>query len=68
MDAMDTETLGYALLFSVPVGVGVALAVLATTAGTYTTTAAVGGGLAAVVVFLLVTVGARGASEADARE
>lgn len=65
MDGMDTETLGYALLFSVPVGVGVALAVLATTAGTYTTTAAVGGGLAAVVVFLLVAVGARGANGDD---
>lgn len=57
---MDTEALGYAVLFSVPVGVGVALAVLATTAGTYTTTAAVGGTLAAVVVFLLVIAGARG--------
>lgn len=57
---MDTEAVGYALLFAVPVGVGVALAVLATTAGTYATTAAAGGVLAAAVVFLLVIAGARG--------
>lgn len=65
---LDAETLGYALLFSVPVGVGVALAVLATTAGTYMTTAAVGGLLAAVLVFLLVVAGARGRPDEDAAE
>lgn len=55
--SMDAETLGYALLFSVPTGAGVALAVLETTAGTYATTAVLGGLLAAVFVFGIVALG-----------
>jgi hypothetical protein len=64
---MDAETLGYALLFSLPTGVGVALAILETTAGTYRTTALAGGALAAVAIFALIVLGRSGGEEDPTR-
>lgn len=54
---MNAEALGFAALLSVPVGVGVALAVLETTAGALPGTAALAGAVAAAAVFALVVAG-----------
>ena len=58
----DRTALGYALLFAVPVGVGVAGAMMRGTGGGPLAPVVVGpGAVAAVIVFLLVLVGASGA-------
>lgn len=60
---VDREAVGYALLFSVPVGVGVAIAVLETTAGTMDRLALAGGATATVCIFVLVLLGAASPAE-----
>lgn len=56
--AIDAQAIGYATLLSVPVGVGVALAVLETTHGQMVTLALAGGSLTIVLLFGLVLAGA----------
>lgn len=57
---MRRSELGYAVLLSVPVGVGVALAVYQTTGGFPGNPLALGGGLLTVVaIFALVALGVR---------
>lgn len=53
---MERQVLAYALLFSVPTGVGVALAVMVTTRGTAVGMAAGGALITTVLIFLLVAV------------
>lgn len=58
--------LGYAVLLSVPVGVGVVLA-FGATLGRLTPLAVASGALATLVVFVLVLAGARGPAEPGAQ-
>lgn len=66
---MRRSDLGYALLLSVPVGVGVAIAVYQTAGGFPANPLALGGGLATTVaVFALVVAGVRPGSDAPERD
>lgn len=57
---MHTEAAGWAILFAVPVGVGVAMAILETLGTLSALPLAVGAGLiAALGVFLIVYIGGR---------
>lgn len=57
----DRTALGYAVLLSVPVGVGVAGAMMrGTGGGPFATMVVIPGAVATVVVFLLVVAGAAG--------
>ncbi|WP_248910330.1 hypothetical protein [Halocatena marina] len=53
---MNREELGFALLFSLPVGAGITLAVIKTTGSRDTQLALVSGLITAFAIFLLVSV------------
>lgn len=66
---MERQVLAYALLFSVPTGVGVALAVMVTTRGTAVWMAVGGAVLTTVLIFLLVMVaGSYGEPDIEPRD
>lgn len=62
---MSREELGWALLFSLPVGFGVAVAVLRQSAGHDATVAAIAGLVTAIAIFLLVALGVYQDDDAD---